>query len=580
MPAAVLAGARRIADLPAARSAAAGSTRCGRSASTSPSSCSTRPASRPGSSLAVALPGARRHRQRVPRHHARGVRDAVHGAAPPPCAPQQRSAAAATVGAASSACCRSPEALARHHRAARVPGRTCLSYCEFYELWQSGFVAFRNGDPGRRRRRRRSRSASRAARTSCGLQFPEGQQEQDLPNLLVFVRLWRKLRDSRCGGYSFAQLRDICDVLQLYTGGALNPDFVRQLAAFQMLRDDFGMDSPIPTTTAAARRDRRRPHAPARAVGGPGRGAVAMGRRQLIARSRTARAAPAPAASRAPPEFVKLLARNLDPLSRLAGFDPASATDSWHALPTHTLRFAEVLAKVYASDFSVGELLFLFTARPAPRRRRPVPAAGGNEALDSPLGLPDDDRRDGAVAAAPRHARRSTVSDEEERGVAVAAHRVGPADGVRVRGERRSWHSASTSFPDVLAQSGQQVSPALGAASSTRSPPRAPRRRCGTTRRTGRSATTPRRRAAVRTRAAHRPGRHRQADACPRPERGRAAGRAGPVLPPRAPCWRGFALLFADFAHRPAPADRGAGRGGPLRVLPAPVPAVPPPLRR
>ena len=49
------------------------------------------------------------------------------------------------------------------------------------------------------------------------------------------------------------------------------------------------------------------------------------------------------------PEFVKLLTANLDPLSRLAGFDPGSATDSWHALPTHTLRFAEVLAKIYAS---------------------------------------------------------------------------------------------------------------------------------------------------------------------------------------------------------------------------------------
>src|SRR5207302_1450820 len=50
------------------------------------------------------------------------------------------------------------------------------------------------------------------------------------------------------------------------------------------------------------------------------------------------------------PEFIKLLARNLDPLSRLAGFDPGLATDTWHARPTNTLRFVEVLAKIYASS--------------------------------------------------------------------------------------------------------------------------------------------------------------------------------------------------------------------------------------
>ena len=43
-------------------------------------------------------------------------------------------------------------------------------------------------------------------------------------------------------------------------------------------------------------------------------------------------------------------------------FAPASATDNWHALPTHTLRFAEVLAKVTQSRFRVAELLYLFTA--------------------------------------------------------------------------------------------------------------------------------------------------------------------------------------------------------------------------
>jgi hypothetical protein len=91
-----------------------------------------------------------------------------------------------------------------------------------------------------------------------------------------------------------------------------------------------------------------------------------------------------------PPHFIKLIADNLNPLSRLAGFDPTSTTDTWHAQPTHTLRFAEILSKIYASDFSVGELLFLFTADDHLDGDDPFPLPDENEALDFPLALPDD----------------------------------------------------------------------------------------------------------------------------------------------------------------------------------------------
>ena len=57
---------------------------------------------------------------------------------------------------------------------------TCLSYCEFYELWQSGFVAFRNGaderDGGR------SRSASRAAWTICRWCSPRSSRSRTWRN--------------------------------------------------------------------------------------------------------------------------------------------------------------------------------------------------------------------------------------------------------------------------------------------------------------------------------------------------------------------------------------------------------------
>src|SRR5260370_37006688 len=58
----------------------------------------------------------------------------------------------------------------------------------------------------------------------------------------VFIRLWQKLRKVDGAKYSFAQLRDICEGLHLFNNdGLINPDFIRQLAAFQMLRDHLGL---------------------------------------------------------------------------------------------------------------------------------------------------------------------------------------------------------------------------------------------------------------------------------------------------------------------------------------------------
>ena len=289
---------------------------------------------------------------------------------------------------------------------------TCLSYCEFYELWQSGFVDFRNGAD-------RESGTFPECEPCCPdelwLQFAEEQPDHDLAEVVVFIRLWRKLRESCDGGYSFAELRDICDVLQLEADGTANQGFIRQLAAFQMLRDDFGLgltNPAVPVTPGAVDADRT--HLLALWTG-PAAAQWPWAVRQLLTRVEQ-HAQQRHGCERRLPEFVKLLTANLGPLSRLAGFDPASATDSWHALPTHTLRFAEVLAKVYASGFSVGELIFLFTAGPHLDGDDPFPLQEGNEALDTPLGLPDDD---------PDHAlwrlrRELLAADDEDAGEAEA----------------------------------------------------------------------------------------------------------------------------------------------------------------
>ena len=309
-----------------------------------------------------------------------------HGTPPAPCTPPEDAAGGAAAPAGKPAA-PVPAALRGTVTVPLFLAETCLSYCEFYELWQSGFVQFRNGAD-------EHDGAFPRCEPCClddlWLQFPGKQQEQDLAELLVFSRLWRKLQESPRTRYSFAQLRDICGVLALHADGALNPDFIRQLAAFQMLRDHFGLelaDRTAPPQPTAAGADRT--HLLALWTG-PAAPRWPWAVRQLIAHverhaQRRHRCEPRP------PEFMKLLAENLDPLSRLAGFDPESATDSWHAHPAHTLRFAEVLAKIYASRFSVGELIFLFTAGPHLDGDDPFPLQEPNEALDSPLGLPDDE---------------------------------------------------------------------------------------------------------------------------------------------------------------------------------------------
>jgi Tc toxin complex TcA C-terminal TcB-binding domain len=264
---------------------------------------------------------------------------------------------------------------------------TCLTYCEFVELWKSRFVIFRNGAD---QRLGVFPDCEPCCLDDLWIGFPEGADtEHAFQELFVFIRLWGKLRGGCGKGYSFVELADICQVLQLFTGGVVNPDFIRQLAAFQMLRDDFALklaDHRDPPPAAAAGADRT--HLLALWVG-PAAAKWGWAVEQLLhgvqhhARRRFG--------CERPPELIKLLRDNLDPLSALAGFDPATAADTWHTLPTHTLRFAEVLAKIASSNFGVGEILFLFTADAHIDGDDRFPLQPDNEALDRPLGLPDDE---------------------------------------------------------------------------------------------------------------------------------------------------------------------------------------------
>ena len=262
--------------------------------------------------------------------------------------------------------------------------RTGLDYCAFLALWRCGYVAF-------------VREGAEADFPEClpccpdrlRIAFPAPLDPLvALRKLAVFIRVWHKLRQIAGSKVSFAQLRDICDVLTLFDGDAVNPDFVRELAALFMLREFLNLPLADPDAPAPSALGADRTHLLALWVGPAAARwdwAVAL----LLEHIDAYAEARYPELRRAP-ELIKIIADNLDPLSRLAGFDPGIASDTWHARPTSTLRFVEVLAKIYTSGFTVGEILFLFTAANHLPGDDPFRLTDPNEALEDPANLPED----------------------------------------------------------------------------------------------------------------------------------------------------------------------------------------------
>lgn len=263
--------------------------------------------------------------------------------------------------------------------------RTCLTYCEFIELWKSEFVRFglkghlEEGFP----------DCEPCCLDKYQIEFFDpADPVEALKRLIIFIRLWRKLQAVPNARYTFTELRDICEVLELFNGTNVNPDFIRQLAAFQMFRDDFQLSLTDGTLPAPGATGADRLHLLAFWV--PGASKLNWAVEHLLNQIQQYAMKTHGCGCREP-EFIKLLMANMDPLSALAGFDPNNPADTWHAHPTHTLRFAEILAKIYASEFRVGELLFLFTNDEHLQGDDPFPLQTKNEAKDSPLGLPDDE---------------------------------------------------------------------------------------------------------------------------------------------------------------------------------------------
>lgn len=281
--------------------------------------------------------------------------------------------------------------------------RTGLEYCDFLELWKSKFVEFEA----------QLAAPSAAARRTTGSlrhrEFPDCEPccpedliidfvnpaapEDALRRLMVFTRLWRSLKCLRGAGYSFADLRDICLVLQLFQGANVNSEFIRQLASFQILRNDWrlelGTDSAAaPGATGAARTRLLGLWAAAPVSSFDWAVEYLLGRIEDRAeREHAPGRRPGSQPRHRPPEFIKVLRNNLPTLSLLSGFNPPA---TWNAAPTSTLRFTEILAKIYGSWFTTGELLYLFSVDQHLDGDDPFFEQDKNEALDQPFDFPEE----------------------------------------------------------------------------------------------------------------------------------------------------------------------------------------------
>lgn len=280
--------------------------------------------------------------------------------------------------------------------------RTGLTYCEFLELWKSKFIVFER-QPDRLVTEEGTDVPPNAGFPNCEPCCPEDlvirfidpvTPEDPLRRLMVFIRLWRSLKCLRGAAYSFADLRDICLVLGLFQGTNVNPEFIRQLAALQILRDDWRLDlgtdpAAGPNATGAIRTRLLGLWTAAPASSFDWAVDHLLGRIEDRAeREHAPGRRPGNSARHRPPEFIKILRDNLDPLSLLSGFDPAARP--WNVAPTSTLRFTEILAKIYGSSFTTGELLYLFSVNQHLDGDDPFPQQDKNEALDQPFDFPEE----------------------------------------------------------------------------------------------------------------------------------------------------------------------------------------------
>ncbi|KAK3192711.1 hypothetical protein K4F52_001065 [Lecanicillium sp. MT-2017a] len=329
---------------------------------------------------------------------------------------------------------------------------TGISYCEFLNLHRSNFVKFIPRKPVTE-----FPECLPCCDESLFISFvDDSSPEAQLLRLAIFVRLWRRVSQVH-SDISMSILADICNVLGLFTNQNVNPEFLRQLASLIMLQAEWR----LPWTNVA----------------GSGPSSTVPDQRTMIlsiwsGRDRLSREVQwavqellqaierhSMATYNCPKrsaEAKRLLSENLDTIAHLVGFN---GDHQWYSQPTSTIRFLEVLSKVYASGFTVGELLFLFTTQKHLRSDDPFPHTEDDESLDDPFNVPEDDKRHGLWSLR-RSLLHADVCDSDVEmwtwpRIEAMLHKVGyaPHDGEIYSLQYLAEHF----FPEILAEFGRSV---------------------------------------------------------------------------------------------------------------------------
>lgn len=250
--------------------------------------------------------------------------------------------------------------------------RTCLSYCEFKELISISFlnISIRNQN-----------ELPDCAPCDCKeyiLDFGINPEEI-LIKLAIIIKLFKKLNTHATINYCIEEIGLIYEIFSVIP----NSDFVKEFAAFQLIREQYDNNEhgKLPFEEEIAKnihililwvRDTRN-----------WEWAVDHLLDQIRLKSPQANDCGC-----RPPSFKKILSANLDQLSVLAGFDPIVPQLTWYAKPTSTLKFAEVISKICASDFQIDEILFLFSNNSDFAGGHPFSLQTKTEAKEFPFDLP------------------------------------------------------------------------------------------------------------------------------------------------------------------------------------------------
>lgn len=346
---------------------------------------------------------------------------------------------------------------------------TGLSYYEFLKLYKSGIVAFWPD----------TSSEANHEFPPClpccadGVRMKWGSAAAfgEFLKMVIFARLWKSLQGRCQGGVDMSTLADICKVLRLFNEGNVNPGFLVQLSSLLMLKEMWCLPWNHPDTSTSdatqvntevnTQVNTQPPHQRTQLLAlWAGTAASEGQRRWAIETIIDAVEKYSISSYHCPkrPDSWRKIEHSLDDLAKLAGFD--GTRYRWDSQPTCTIRFVEILSKLYASNFTVGEILFLFTNKPHLRGDDPYPNTEEDESLDDPLNAPEDDIKHGLWSL--RRKLLDVRAPNDEEACCWTWARIEATLGEMGFGEQWNCYGSSLGnhfFPEILEDEGWAVLP-------------------------------------------------------------------------------------------------------------------------